>query len=92
VSSHGSDHGCGSQYAATGTLPTFDIVGRCNGHGDSETRFSLTYPAGPSAAPAAAAGPAAGAAGAAAGAAGAAAARRLRAARAAHEPRATIDY
>ncbi len=39
---------------------------RHDGHGDSGTRFSLTYSAGPSAAPAAAAGAAAGAAGAAA--------------------------
>jgi hypothetical protein len=47
-------------------LPTFDIEGRSDGHGDSGTRLSLTYPAGPSADPAAAAGSAAGAPGAAA--------------------------
>ena len=46
---------------------------RSRRHGDSGTRFSLTYFAGPSAAPAAAAGAAAGAAGAEADAAGSAA-------------------
>jgi hypothetical protein len=47
-------------------LSTFDIEGRSDGHVDSGTRFSLTYPAGPSADPAAAVGSAAGAPGAAA--------------------------
>jgi hypothetical protein len=48
------------------TLPTFDIEGRRDGHGDSGTRFSLTHSAGPSAAPEDPAGAAPGATGAAA--------------------------
>ncbi len=74
-------------------LPSFDIEGRRDGHGDSGTRFSLTYSAGQSAAPAAVAGAAPGATGSDAlpSAAPAAAVEALRAARVAHKPSAMID-